>query len=161
MKGFSRILAVMLLAVTVLTGCTSRPKDKRVTCNDLSITLPGHYTNLSDQEFAADFDFIYGSRNEAVLGFKQDRSSLANPDISAKDYAEMFIDAAELNSTVTEQDGLYVFTYTAIANDVEFTYFCGTFMSDTYFWVIQFYCPSQDYADKQADFLNYLKTVQV
>lgn len=163
MKRFFRILAAVLLAVTVLTGCTGLLEDKTITCNELSVTLPGIYVDLSEQDYAADFDFLYGFNDEAVLGFKQDRASLeaSMPGITAKDYAELFVDAAELNSTVTEQEGLITFTYTAIADNVEFTYLCGAFMSDTNFWIVQFYCPTEDYTDKEADFLGYLKTVQV
>ena len=127
------------------------------------MTLPGLYVNLSDQEYAAEFDFVYGYKDVAVLGFQQDRASLESSftDLTARKYAELFVEAAELTSTVTEQDGLVLFDYSATANDVDVTYLCSVYMSDTSFWVIQFYCPTADFAENKSDFLSYLKTVQV
>lgn len=161
MKRISGLLAVLLLTAALFTGCTGT--EKAFTCGELSITLPADYADLSQQDYAADFDFLYGLPNEAVLGFKQARASLeaSRPDLTAKEYAQLFIDAAELSCTVEELDGLILFTYTAIAGDTEVTYLCSSFRSETNFWIIQFYCPSNTYSQHEADFIRYLRSVKV
>ena len=161
MKRFAGVLAVLLFAAALLTGCGGPMQDKTVCCNEFSITLPGTYTDYSDKAFASSFDFVYGVGNEAILGFKQDRASLQEnyPDIDAKDYATLFVEAAELSCTVTEQDGLVLFTYNASVGETAFTYLSCCFMSDTNFWIVQFYCPTSDFPENEADFLRYLHTV--
>ena len=163
MKRFLGLFAVFLLTAALSTGCAGSEQKKTFTCGELSITLPANYKDLSQQDYATDFDFLFGLPTEAVLGFKQARTPLeANrPNLTAKDYAQLFIDAAELPCTITEADGLITFTYTATVDGMEVTYLCSALMSDVNFWLIQFYCPSTAYALHKEDFLRYLRSVKV
>lgn len=163
MKRLFGLFAVLLFTAALFTGCAGGEKEKAFTCGELSITLPAIYKDLSQQDYAADFDFLFGLPTEAVLGFKQARASLESdrPNLTAKDYAQLFIDAAELSCRITEQDGLITFTYTATADGTEVTYLCSAFMSETNFWILQFYCPSNIYAQHEEDFLRYLRSVRM
>lgn len=163
MNRLAGFFAAVLLLSALFTGCSGGEKEKTFTCGELSITLPAAYEDLSGQEYAADYDFLYGSSSKAVLGFTQSRASLEEkiPGITAKLYAQMFMEAVQLPGTVTEQDGLVTFTYTANASGTEVTYLCSAFMSQTNFWIVQFYCPSIDYGKNEADFLRYLRSVTV
>ena len=163
MKRFWGLLTVLLLTAALFTGCNGTEKETTFTCGELSITLPAEYKDLSQQDYAADFDFLYGLPNEAVLGFKQARASLetSRPNLTAKEYAQLFIDAAELSCAVEELDGLVFFTYSAMAGDTEVTYLCSAFKSEINFWIIQFYCPSNTYSQHEADFIRYLRSVKV
>ncbi len=161
MKRLAGLFAAVLLLTALFTGCNSSETEKTFTCGELSITLPADYKDLSDQKYAEEYDFLYGASSKAVLGFTQERAPLEEkvPDITAKTYAQMFMEAVQLPGTVTEQDGLVTFTYTANADGTEVTYLCSAFMSETNFWIVQFYCPSKDYGKNEADFLGYLRTV--
>lgn len=151
---------VIFLCLLLFVGCAA--KDNYITCDDIRLLLPESYVNLSDEAYAEDFDFLYGIGSEAVLGFKYDRATLETrfPGISAKEYAQKFVDAAHLSCEVTEQDGLVTFSYAETSDGAEITYLSAIFMTQKNVWVVQFYCPTAEYDQKQATFMNLLHAVQ-
>ena len=153
-------IVCLFLCIVCLTACAD--KTVSVVCEDLTLTLPESYVNLSNKDYADEFDFLYGVGSEAVLGFRYSRSLLEQkfPDISAKKYAQMFVDQANLSCPVTETDGLVSFVYTATTAEGEITYLSAAFMTENNLWIVQFYCPASDYAQKSADFMQYLRCVQ-
>ncbi len=161
MKRFAGCFFALVLAAALLTGCTGG--EKTFTCGELTITLPAETQDLSKLEYAADYDFLYSFSEGAVLGFKQAKAPLETkfPGITAGRYAQLFMEAIELPGTVTEQDGLVTFSYTASAKGKDVTYLCGVFMSENSFWIIQFYCAAESYRENEARFLQYLRSVKV
>lgn len=163
MKRACRVLAAFLVLAALLAGC-NKPEvpDQTVTCQDLTLTLPGDYVNLSGEDYAADVEFLYGHGDEAVLGIKQSRSVFMEsfPEMSALDFAQLFVDKAGLALEITEQDGFATFLYTANAAGTEVTYLSGVYMTEENFWVVQFYCPSEAFSGRQADFMRFLGSVE-
>ena len=149
MKRFAGCLALILLAAVLFAGCSGG--SKTFTCGELSITLPAQTKDLSKQDYAADYDFLYSLPEGAMLGFKQPRAPLEEkfPDLTVGKYAELFLEAIELPGTVKEQDGLVTFSYSAAAEGKNVTYLCGVIMSEENFWIIQCYCSSENYEKNQ------------
>ena len=76
MKGFSRIL-VLLLTLCLLTGCGGQyPEGQTVQCRDLQITFPGDFADLSGESVAADADIMYGWRSLVVKGMAEEKAKL-------------------------------------------------------------------------------------
>ena len=163
MKRCCRVLAILLALSFVLIGC-NQPEvaDQTVVCGELTLTLPGNYVNLGEEAYATDVDFLYGRGDEAVLGIKQDRLALETyfPEIDAFTFAEMFVEKAELDVTVEQTEDLVFFVYTANAGGTQVTYLSGVFMTEQNFWVLQFYCPSEDFSARNAAFMGYLASVR-
>lgn len=166
MKRFTAVVA-LLLAVCLLAGCSDALNKvvppQEITVEDLTLSLPGYFINWSKEDWAAGFPFVYGFDSSAVLGVKESVSTLeaSLSEVSARKYADLFLEYNGLDSTVSEADGLITFSYTANAQETEITYLCGVFKGSTHFWVIQCYCASADYGKFQADFLQILKSVRV
>ncbi|MBR4109466.1 MAG: hypothetical protein IKK41_04030 [Oscillospiraceae bacterium] len=158
-----RVLCAVLALCLLLGGCDALQKKQTVTCGELVLTLPASYVDLSDQDYAAGFSFVYGFENEAVLAISESRAALEAyyPDINAEKYAMLFVETNGLDSQVGKLGELVTFTYTANAEETELSYLCGVFMSGENFWCVQFYCPTEAFGNNQAEFMDYLQKIQV
>lgn len=167
MKKFSVILLVLALALGLFAGCSDVLDEvvppQTVNIDDLTMTLPGYFIDWSDEDWAEGIPFVYGFNSSAVLGIKEDVATLEAtiPGLTAKDYADLFVESNELTSTVSDEDGLVTFTYTANSESTNITYLCGVFKGSTNFWVVQCYCATEDYSEFEADFIETLKSVQM
>ena len=166
MKRFSAIIA-LLLAICLLAGCSDALNKmvppQEVTVEDLTMTLPGYFVNWSKETWAANFPFVYGFNSSAVLGVKESVSTLeaSLSEVSARKYADLFLEYNGLDSTVNEEDGLITFSYTADAEGTNITYLCGVYKGSTHSWVIQCYCATQEFEIFEEDFCQILKSVRV
>ena len=163
MPKFLKALCVVLALCWLFCGCSLGETDQTVAREELILTLPATYVDLSDQDYAAEFSFVYGFENEAVLAIDQSRASLEPyyPDINAEKYAMLLAEVNDYDCQVGKLGELVTFTYTATTDDVEFTYLCGVYTSAENFWCVQFYCPAEDFADNEEKFMNYLQKIQV
>ena len=163
MTKFVKLLSAVLAFCLLLCACGASQKEQTVTCGELVLTLPASYLDLSEQAYAKTFPLVYGFENEAVLALNESRRALEEyyPDINAEKYAMLFVETNGLDSEVGKLGELVTFTYTANADGTELTYLCGVFMSQENFWCVQFYCPTEEFADNQARFMSYLQKIQV
>ena len=163
MTKFVKVLCAFLALCLLFCGCNASPREQTVTCGELVLTLPASYIDLSDQEYAKGFPLVYGFENEAVLALSESRATLEAyyPDINAEKYAMLFVETNALDSQVGKLGELVTFTYAADAEEAALTYLCGVFMSEENFWCVQFYCPTEDFADNQERFMGYLQKIQV
>ena len=163
MSGPFKVLCAVLALCLLLCGCQTSEKVQTVTCGELTLTLPASYMDLSDQDYAKGFAMVYGFENEAVLAISESLSPLNEyyPDINAEKYAMLFVETNGLSSQVGKLGELVTFTYTADVNETELTYLCGVYMSEENFWCVQFYCPTPDFENNQARFMEYLQKIQV
>ena len=167
MKQIAKISLLLVLALSLLVGCNNTldkiVPPQSVTCEDITLTLPGYFIDFGDEDWAEGFPFVYGFNETAVLGVKDsvDTMDAAFPNLDAKGYAEMFIEFNELDSTIQEVDGVVTFSYTAESDGMNFTYLCGAYKGETNFWVVQCYCETKNLADYQTDFMDILKSVKV
>ncbi len=163
MTKFVRCLSAVLALCLVFCGCNAPQKEQTVACGELVLTLPASYIDLSDQDYAKGFPLVYGFENKAVLAISENRAPLEEyyPDINAEKYAMLFVETNGLSSQVGKLGELVTFTYTAAVDGTDLTYLCGVFMSADNFWCVQFYCPTEDFEDSQAEFMGYLQKIQV
>lgn len=166
MKKIIAIVLTLTLALSALCGCSALEDviaDQTITKDALTITFPGYYLNLSDEDYAEGMEFLYGFGNAAVMAIKEDRATLEAilPNLTAKDYAELFIESNNLTGTAEEKDGIVTFRYTADASGTEFTYICAVFMAQTDIWTVQAYCPTSELAKNEADMWKILSSVKV
>ncbi len=158
-----KALCLVLVVCLLFCGCSAGKQDQTVTCGDLTLTLPASYVDLSDQAYAAEFSFVYGFEEEAVLAIDQSRAALDAyyPDLNAEKYAFLLVEVNKYDCQVGKLGDLVTFTYSAETDGVTFTYLCGVFASAENFWCVQFYCPSDVFAEKEDKFMGYLQKIQV
>ncbi len=163
MTRFVRILSAVLVLSLLFCGCAVERKEKTVAVHELVLTLPANYVDLSDQDYAAGFSFVYGFEDEAVLGIYESRDSLETyyPDITAEKYAQLFIEVNGYDSQISRQNNLCTFTHSATVDSTDLTYLCGIFMSGTSFWCVQFYCPTESFPENESRFMGYLQAIAV
>ena len=160
------ICALLFLAFTgaLLCGCGEEIlPDKTISCDEFSIRLPGYFLDMSDQDFAKDLELVYGSADGAVSVSKESIVSLQEylPTADAKEYAELIVALNGSTASVETVDGIPSFSYTADAEGTEFTYVVGVFVSDTHYWMVQAYCPTEKYAEKQDALWGYITSVTI
>jgi len=167
MKKLIAVILCLTLSLGIFCGCESVLDEvvppQTVTVDDITMTLPGYFINWSNEDWAKDFPFVYGFNSSAVLGVKEDIATLeaSIPNLTAKDYADLFVEYNGLTSTITEENGLVTFSYTASSGSTQITYLCAGYKGATNFWVIQCYCESGEFSKFEADFISLLKSVQV
>lgn len=146
-----RITAVLclLVAVCLLAGCDTYPQGTTITCQDLTVTLPGDFIDLSKDGIAKDADFLYGRKTLIVMGLSEKKSDLKQ--MTLEEYTAYVIKGNELTCTPERSGAGYVFTYEAPAGEDTYTYVIATFEGNTNFWILQFYCPSTDYGENKAE----------
>ena len=170
MKKLFSVSLVLALVLAMLAGCgladqvKQLTKDKDITSGDLTLTVPGLYVDLAETVDNDALSFVYGMGDTAVLGVRETRADVQNvmPDTdTAREYAELFIEANGVEAEVSEKDGIVTFTYSASAGNQSFTYLCGAYANDNSFWVVQAYCYTENFEDNKSDFWDILKSVKV
>lgn len=157
------LLLVLLLAASLLCGCSGKEPSQAVTCEELTISLPGSYLDLSDTVSSDAAAFVYGYESIVVMATYEEASMLEAyvPGLDALQYAQLFVQTNQLDSDVTEQNGFPSFSYTTSGETSSFTYLCGVFQSDARFWVVQAYCPTDRFANCQEQMLEILSSVKI
>ena len=138
----------LLLALLLLSGCS---QTREFTHQELILTLPEAFTDLSDQDYAQAADLLYGCGDLAILGIREDKQLLSEYGLSptAEEYAQMVIDANGLSAALEETDGFCHFTYEASAEGVSCTYLTLVLEGDACFWTLQAYCPTESFAQNR------------
>lgn len=157
------LLLVLLLTVSLLWGCSGKDAQQTVTCQELTLTLPGSYLDLSESVSSDAAAFVYGHESIVVMATYEDAAMLEAylPGLDALQYAQLFVQTNQLDSQVTEQDGIPTFTYTVAGEDTSLTYLCGVFQSDARFWVVQVYCPAPLFTKCQEQMQQILSSVKI
>ena len=163
-KGFFALIALLL--VISMAGCsiTDIIGTKTVTCDDLTVQVPGLYMDLMGGVNNDAVEFLYGNNTGAVMGIKESISEVVGasfPEVTAKDYLRMFMNANEVLGTITETDGIVNFTYTATVDGESFTYICAAFKGNENFWAVQAYCKTPDFEKNQATLWEIIKSVKI
>lgn len=163
MKRLASVLLALALLAGSLCGCTEVLPEQTIVCEELTITLPGDFVDLSDQTYARDTEMVYGSGGIAVSVVKEPAAELAVyfPEIDAAQYAQLVIKAYDLAGEAQIIDGIPSFTYTAEADDMDITYLVGVFASDTHFWMVQAYCPAEEFEGLQPQMWSYIASVTI
>ena len=128
MPKFPKVLVCLLLACTLLCGCSLIPtelEDIEVNVDELTIYLPGYFKNYVTEP--VDGFFMYGYDEVTVGGFREDYSFFEEIP-SLEDYANKMIADNELEGQVEIIDGIVTFTFPKLVNDREsYTYLTAVF----------------------------------
>ena len=156
-----RFLAVLslILAVFILISCDNYPAGIPVTCQDLTVTFPGDFIDLSDNSAAKDADFLYGRNTLIVMGLSEKKSDLKQ--MSLEEYTAYVIQGNKLTCTAERSGDGYLFSYEAPVGKDTYTYVVATFEGETNFWILQFYCPSAKYSENEAEIHIILEGLQL
>ena len=152
-------LLILVLTACLLCGCSSAPQEQKVVCNGLTLTLPASFTDFSQDGYEEGLAFNYADVDMGICGSFEEKTYLEQyiPDISAEKYAQLFLQTNHVDAAVEDKDGIPTFRYIVDG----YTYLCGVFQAETGFWVIQAYCPEEDYESGADDMWRYIQSVTV
>lgn len=153
-----RILALVMVLAMMLSLCACGATEKVFTCKELSITLNSSFKESSVEGQ----DAYYESNKVGVTVVKDLKTNLANgATMTNKDYAELVIELYKKDpiSGVQEVDGLTYFTYTAVIDSEGYTYQSYIFNTVDAFWMVQFFCHTDNYGKYIDDFSTWAKSV--
>ena len=155
---FRRIFC-LLLVVCLLTGCNGYyPEGKTLTFEDLQLTLPGDFIDLSAESYAQNANFMYGRKTLVFQGLSEKKSDLQTMTLSQ--YTNYVITGNGLSCTPESVGDGYLFTYDAPIGDKVYTYTTATIEGQTNFWILQFYCPKENLSENQPEIDVILEGLQ-
>lgn len=152
-------IALFLVVSLCLTACGDKLTLDPRTHGDLTIGIPEDFIDLSQEDFAAGLDFIYGLDPMAVNGLREEKAVLAayGLDLDLQRYGELVIKGNNVESALSQRDGILTFTYEANG----YTYLVTLWETEAAFWTVQAYCPTADYARVQDQMWQILSSVTV
>lgn len=159
MKKLGILLLVLALLCASFTGCDKDKSTATYTVDDLSITLPADFIDLSGEAFASELAFVYGLDPIAVNGLRETKSTFTayGLDIDLERYGQLLISSNNVNAKLEQRDDILYFTY---ASD-NFTYVVTLWETEEAFWMVQAYCPTEEYNSIKADIWDILESVTV
>ena len=161
-----KFIALILCILALISLCSCKDLlDSETGARDydeFSIEIPEAFKEVAVDGYAA--YFVYD--NVYVWAIKD---SFANLDGSAvwevADYAERihYVNALKSPTPVTVTDGLYNIEYTVFneMKNINFTYFTVMYKGSDAFWMVQFACDENEYAEYKPHFLAWAKTVTI
>jgi hypothetical protein len=133
--------------------------EKTYTYDNMSLTMTENFREIS----YTGFDVCYESADVAVFCIKEPFTLAEGiEDLTLDDYAELTLEAnAAQNPTLKDVDGIPVMEYTYYNEDTELTYayFSALYKSGDAFWVVQFACNEELYAENEASLVKWAKSV--
>lgn len=129
---------------------------------NLTITMPKGFEPLE----ADDYNACYYNNEIVAIFLKESFAEYAGlvdgmEDWTVEDYAEL---AASSNGgyDIKTRDGIPYFTYEADNEEAKemFTYLVTSFKEPEGFWMVQFACPTDEYAKFEPSFFEWAKSVQ-
>ena len=158
MKRYMAAFLCVLLALFTLAGCAENPMLDTIAHQDMTLTLPIDFLDLSQESFAKDADFLYGRDKLAVMGLAEKKSVLKK--MTLEEYTGYVISGNKLSCTPVKTQAGYQFTYETAVDGVRYTYTSATVETAEHFWIVQCYCPSGDaagYRDMMEEILGSLR----
>ena len=157
----------LILAVCLCLGLCACGKESAAmiphTYEDLTISLPEDFMDLSQEDYAAGLAFLQGLDPIAVNGLREEKALFASYglDLDLQRYAKLVVVANNLSIQPEEKDGILTFSYEAISDGVSYTYVVTLWETDQAFWTVQAYCPTENYPKVQDRMWQILKSVTV
>ena len=154
-----KTLALLLFLALLVSFSGCGQSSATYTFEDLSITLPAEYIDLSGAEFAGDLTFLYGLEPITVSGLRESKSTFtANGlDVDLEYYGQLLISANKVNAKLDQKDGILFFTYASGG----FSYVVTLWETEEAFWMVQAYCPTENYNKVKNDIWQILNSITV
>lgn len=172
MKKIIAILAAIMLLCS-LTSCSmvdafvegfkqgweeSTTQTFRV--QEMFITLKGLFSQQDDLNET--FDGVFVSLNSGVLVARYTYEDLGydtDPALNVDEFAQKYADLIDTEVAVASEDGVVYFTESMDVEGTDFTYFYTFFVSETAYWCVQMYCPTEDFEEMRPNFIEWAQSV--
>lgn len=158
MKRYMTAFLSVMLALFMLAGCAENPMLDTIAHEDILLTLPIDFLDLSQESFAKDADFLYGYDSLIVMGMAEKKSALQ--EMTLEQYTDLVISGNKLTDAPKKDGDRYLFTYEMPVGDGVYTYEVATFEGSTHFWIVQCYCPKADYNKHEISIAAILGSIQ-
>lgn len=155
-KHFVLLLA-LVLCIGLVSGCSAKETTAAYVHQDLTLHLPPAYLDLSDQDYADQYDFFYGLDSVIISGLRDEKSLFDGFNVDLQVYADLVLTVNELDCELTQADGIRYFTYEAGS----YTYVVTLWETGDAFWTVQAYCPTEDYSRVSDQMWEILRSVTV
>lgn len=152
-------LALLLIAAVLLLGGCSDPVGMPLACKDIQLTIPADFIDLSGEDYAKNSDFYFGRKTLIFHGLSEYKAIFLE-EMSLEEYTAHVIEANELTCSAEANGSGYLFSYEAPIGDTTYTYITATYEGADYFWILQFYCPTANLAENQAEIQIILESLQ-
>jgi hypothetical protein len=165
MKRFTSAVLIFIFVMGFLGGCNSNPASaatRDFTKEGMTITLTANFREQRGSETER-FTFAYHSERDSVMvtaikeDFKKFEEAGVSTSISLKDYAQIVINANNLNSRIEEKDGLTYFIYSSVGN----SYFSVVYRGPDAYWLVQFATDTNKFDSLVDTFAAWAKTVTI
>lgn len=155
MKHTVASVICLVVVLCLLGGCA---KDGvSITCKDLTLTLPADFMDLSSESYAGDADLFYGRKTLILKGLAEKKAGLV--EMTLEQFTGYVIASNKLSCTPAPTEYGFVFTYEAAVGEKSYSYTTATFDGEENFWILQFYCPSENAAEHEAAIDAILKSI--
>ena len=154
-----KLLLLLLVLALFLTGCGNKTEVLPHSYGDLTIQIPADYIELTGEDFAEGLDFVFGRDPIALNGLREEKATFEayGLELDLQSYGRFVILANNVSATLEQKDGIDTFSYTS----GDFTYVVTVWESESAFWTVQAYCPTEDYSNVKEDMWAILSSVTV
>jgi len=156
-----RLIVCVLVLMCLLSGCTDRdqyPTGINLSLQDISLTLPGDFADLSGEKYVEDAVFMYGRKSLVVMGLAEKKESMKAMNLA--EYTDTVIHANGLSCTAIQSGDGYLFTYEKPLDGTTYTYTIATFEGVNNFWILQFYGPTASLQENQPEIDIILESIR-
>ena len=152
--------AALFLALLLLAGCGAQEPENTYRFDGLAVTLTGDYSDLSQESYAQNYAFLYGSTELSVLGMRTGKQYL--PNFTLREYAGLMLKKNKLTCEIQDADALYTADYVSAVDDqgTEYHYLTAFYETETDFWTVQIYCPQETFEKNRPEMEKILSHIR-
>lgn len=160
------IILFVVIAITIGCICLIFDSNEKVFSKDgMSITLTEDFVENKYYGFNAYYDTEEAQVYIMKESFELLKENEQPTDISDKEYAEIMMKTQNIDSDISEKDGLTYFYYEkdvlGYAEEyVKNSYYAVVFKTDDAYWLFQFACKKELFAQYEDKFTEWAKSVE-
>lgn len=156
------LLVLCLICGMVACGTAEKaaedvPSEQRFEKEGFSILLPADAEDASESESATENPYIFLAGDIIICAIEQSKLDYGY-EMTAKEFAEVLVDANAFDCSVETKDGLPAFTFHKAADGL--TYLCTTKVTDSSFWFINASCDPAAFEANYDTMWKYLTSVK-
>ena len=161
MKRLFSLLLLLSLCAGLFCGCIDNYQT--VESNGITLRLPGYFEDKSNEDYAAEQDFLYSYGGMGFLGIREDRLDFpaGYENMGLEAYGNFVIYGNALSCQLVKRDGFYTFTYEKDAPEGKLTYVAIVLENREAFFTVQAYCLSEFYPENASLIWKCLTSAKV
>ena len=158
-----KVLALILILAVVLSlsacfgpiGAREKKEDVTFKRNGFSVTLPAGAKDTSIEEEATEIPYLFMADDIIITAMELKKDDFLG--LSLEEFAQLLISANGFDTTLTQKDGLFAYTYV----DDGDTMMSIVLETEDRFWFVSATCEERIFEKLQDTMWEYLQTVQV